>query len=95
MLFSTFAVLLPHIFQYACDSVVFDENIKYLMRDVLVKLIYDYPKLYRNFLAKYDPQNKYAAKLENVLYVKREFNIPNVSTYSHSDFDEYDESYGT
>lgn len=66
------------------------------MRDVLQKLTNDYPKLYRNFMAKYDPQNKYAAKLENALNVKRSKNsITHADTLNQPEFDQYDDNYDT
>lgn len=83
---------MPRILKFSCGSQICDEETKSIIREVLQKLINDYPKFYRNFLAKYDPQNQYAAKLEKALQVKRrKYNISNAD---QPEFDEYDENYG-
>lgn len=94
-LLSIFAVLLPDIFKYACDPAICDQNTRSLIKDVLEKLLNDYPKLYQTFVAKYDPRNQYVAVLENVLHVKRrKYNVPNAAIATHPDFDHYDDNYG-
>lgn len=92
LLICTFAVLLPHIVQYACDPIICDEATKLVVKDFVQKLIDSYPKLYINFLAKYDCHNQYAAKLENVLNVKRKVNKNHADAYQ-PDFDQYDDNY--